>query len=451
MNHSIKKIFNYIQLFLIISVFFSTFILLMSLNNNKTFTKLNNLNSQKEIVYALVSIDTKNKILLDKTELNLMLQDSITKLEVKTKELFKIYEYNYIEKISADNSLEYTNDLKKLKKLISSLTDVSIEYYNLNPANKNELKQSASYIYRHINSMIFKDISYNEQVNDMYTLIVWITFFITLVIAVLLRMKLTLLYNDIEEDMPQNDNAYVQSHQEDIPIVKDKKIKKDKKVKIPEVTIVKNTEITKDKNVKIPEVTKVKDTKKDKDKEDNSTSNDNSLTLDPITGINNNKGLLSSFEDKKDIKDSDCISITILEIDKFSKLSNNYSKEVIQSMLKKISSIISFHVETTDIVARTDKNQFTIILSRQSESQSIDDIKTIHQSISEMKITNDELGDIILTISAGFMVKHKSISIDEVLEKTNQLMLHSRKKGGDMISYIKDLIKDDLYKLARVS
>ena len=68
-----------------------------------------------------------------------------------------------------------------------------------------------------------------------------------------------------------------------------------------------------------------------------------------------------------------------------------------------------------------------------------------------MKITNDELGDIILTISAGFMVKHKSISIDEVLEKTNQLMLHSRKKGGDMISYIKDLIKDDLYKLARVS
>jgi diguanylate cyclase (GGDEF)-like protein len=432
MNHSIKKIFNYIQLFLIISVFFSAFILLVSLNNNKTFTKLNNLNSQKEIVYSLVSIDTKNKILLDKTELNLMLQDSITKLEVKTKELFKIYEYNYIEKISADNSLEYTNDLKKLKKLISSLTDVSIEYYNLNPANKNELKQSASYIYRHINSMIFKDINYNEQVNDMYTLIVWITFFITLVIAVLLRMKLTLLYNNIEEDMPQNNNVYVQSHQEDIPIVK-------------------NTKITKDKKVKIPEVTKVKDTKKDEDKEDNSTSNDNSLTLDPITGINNSYGMLSSFEDKKNIKDSDCISITILEIDKFSKLSNNYSKEVIQSMLKKISSIISFHVETTDIVARTDKNQFTIILSRQSESQSIDDINTIHKSISEMKITNDELGDIILTISAGFMVKHKSISIDEVLEKTNQLMLHSRKKGGDMISYIKDLIKDDLYKLARVS
>jgi diguanylate cyclase (GGDEF)-like protein len=435
MNHSIKKIFNYIQLFLIISVFFSTFILLISLNNNKTFTKLNNLNAQKEIVYSLVSIDTTNKKLLDKTALNLMLQDLITKLDTKTEELFQIFEYNFIEKFSADNSLEYTNDLKKLKKLIYNLTDVSIEYYNLNPANKNELKQSASYIYRHINSMIFKDINYNEHINNMYILIIWITFFITLIVSVLLKLKLTLLYRDIEE-LPDNDDTYVDLHQQDIKIAKN--------------TEIKVTEVIKEKDTKAKD-TKIEDVKINTDKEDNNISNDNSLTLDPITGINNDKGLLSCFEDKKDIKDSDCISVTILEIDKFSKLSTKYSKEVTQSILKKITSIILFHVETTDIIAKTDYNQFTIILSRQSESQSIDDINTIHQSISEMKITNDELGDIILTISAGFMVKHKSISIDEVLEKTNQLMLHSRKKGGDMISYIKDLIKDDLYKLARVS
>jgi diguanylate cyclase (GGDEF)-like protein len=393
MNQSIRKIFDHIQLLLIVAVFLSGVILFISLNNNNNFLKLKNLQNQKEIINKVLKLDAKNKNLL-----NTKLEKLTQQLDIKTEELFDLYRYNFIEYILVMNSLEYTNDLKKLKELIKNLTDASIEYYNLDPKNKEKLQKSASSIYAHINSIIFKNIDYNDNKNTLYKLIAWFIFFITLATALWFKRSIKLIYED-------DKSLAIFGLDEDSAILK---------------SIQKQPD-----------------------------SNENLPKIDIATGLNNHRGMVSSFKAKRALEETDFTSITILDIDNFSKPEHKYSKQTVQIILKEVASTLSLYMKDTDIVARTDDNQFTIILFRSSESKSIDDIKTIFQSICEIEISKNGLSNI--TLSAGFMLKHKSLKLDEILKKTKTLMLLSRQKGGDTISYIKDLIKDDLYNLARVS
>jgi len=57
---------------------------------------------------------------------------------------------------------------------------------------------------------------------------------------------------------------------------------------------------------------------------------DNPTMIDPVTGINNHKGMLSSYSNKKNLKDSNFTSVTILEIDNFSKTKRTFSQELTQ-------------------------------------------------------------------------------------------------------------------------
>jgi diguanylate cyclase (GGDEF)-like protein len=517
MNQSIKKIFDHIQLLLIVAVAFSTVTLLISLSNDSTFIKLKNLQNQKEIIYSLVNLDKK-----DNTALNKKLENFIKQLDTKTEKLFTLYEYNFIESFSANNSAEYTKDLEKLEELLKNLTEASIEYYNLNPNNKNVLKKSASYMYRHINSMIFKDFKYNEQKNNIYKIIIWITFFLTLIIAIWLRVKLTMIFKDVdklsslesmkldlkkdntnvaplnveEDDINirpvlnkdvEEDNTYTAPvlnkdvKEDDINIIPvlDKDVKEDNtyattiKLDLEEDDIniipVLDKDVKEDNTYSTPikldleeddiNIIPVLDKNVKEDntnvapldmKEKKSSSYDNLRKMDQVTGLKNYHGMIASYEEKIDTQETNFISITELEIDNFLK-SDQYSHDIIETTLKEITFILSLHTQDSDIIAKTGNNQFTIILYRQSELDSFNDINTIHKDISKMKITNNEFNNIHVSVSAGFMIKHKSVKIDEVLETTNKLMQLSRRNGGDMISQIKDLIKNDIFKLEKVS
>lgn len=171
---------------------------------------------------------------------------------------------------------------------------------------------------------------------------------------------------------------------------------------------------------------------------------DNPAMIDPVTQINNHKGMLSSYSNKKGMKDSNFTSVTIFEIDNFSKQKRAYSQEFTQAVLKKVAFAISLHEQATDVIARTDYNQFTIILSRASKEQSFKDIDIVRQSISEIKFKAPGGSPITITVSGGFIIKPNNQVLDESLRQAKEVLQHAKAKGKDSIAQIRDLAENEL-------
>jgi len=158
----------------------------------------------------------------------------------------------------------------------------------------------------------------------------------------------------------------------------------------------------------------------------------NPAFIDQITGINNYKGLINAYGDKKGMKEQNFTSVTVIEVDNFSKSNRAYNQELTYSILKKIAFTISLHEQPTDVIARTDYNQFTIVFSRASKEQTYKDVDIIRQSISELKFKTPEGENI--TVSGGHIIKPSHTSLDEAI-----------KNAKDILNYAKSVTKNKIY------
>ncbi|NPA59485.1 MAG: diguanylate cyclase, partial [Epsilonproteobacteria bacterium] len=161
------------------------------------------------------------------------------------------------------------------------------------------------------------------------------------------------------------------------------------------------------------------------------------MMLDPVTQIKNYHGMINSYANKKGIKDSNFTSVTIFEIDNFSKKKRTFSQEFTQNILKKIAFTISLHEQATDVIARTDYNQFTVILSRASKEQLFKDMDIIRQSISEIKFKEPGGKQIAVTVTGGYMVKPLNQHIEEALKIAKEILNEAKKSGNNFIGKIK--------------
>jgi diguanylate cyclase (GGDEF)-like protein len=154
--------------------------------------------------------------------------------------------------------------------------------------------------------------------------------------------------------------------------------------------------------------------------------------------------MLSSYSSKKGMKDSNFTSVTVFEIDNFSKQKRAFSQEFTQAILKKVAFTISLHEQATDVIARTDYNQFTVILSRASKEQSFKDVDIIRQSISEIKFKVPGGDSTTITTSGGFIIKPNNLHLDEAIRKAKEVLIHAKKNGKNTISQIRDLAEHEL-------
>ena len=158
---------------------------------------------------------------------------------------------------------------------------------------------------------------------------------------------------------------------------------------------------------------------------------DNPILMDQVTGINNYKGLVQGYSDKKDMKDSFFTAVVVLEIDNFSKSRRTYSQELTQAILKKIAFTISLHEKATDVIARTDYNQFTIILSRASKEQAFKDADIVKQSISELKFNTPDNASI--TTTGGFIIKPNNTNLEEAMRQAKEILADAKKIGNNKV------------------
>jgi diguanylate cyclase (GGDEF)-like protein len=400
MKRSIKKIFANLSLLLLLTAIFAALGVFVSIEHKNSYVKIDNLNNQKRIISMLT------KLSRDDVELAYIQHTGKSaQLNYDIEKLYNLYQYSFLEKYLLSNSKEYLDDLKKLSSLTTTFNTKSLIYYksinkkikNNNTKEKNELNKNFYSLMQHIDSMIFKTIEYNKIKFELQHSVTFIAFFIMSLMAIWYRKRLTLIY----EDLKFLYNVDKKNH-----------------------------------NVFSEEVGSIALRMKRK-----VVTADNPTMLDPVTGINNLKGLINSYGEKKGMKESNFTSVTVLEIDNFSKTNRVYTQEFTQSILKKVAFTISLHEQATDVIARTDYNQFTVILSRATKEQLFKDVDIIRQSINELKLKSPQTGPIEISVSGGFIIKQKNMSLDEALRESKKVLLYSQSEFTNKISQQKDLIK----------
>ncbi|SFV64090.1 hypothetical protein MNB_SM-4-983 [hydrothermal vent metagenome] len=344
MKHSIKKIFLNLNTYLFFVLLVSFLAMMLTLEQQLSFEKVNNLNKQKEIISSLTTLK-KDDIELALIQFN----GKSTQLHQEIDKLKSIYKYDYSDKYIFSNSQEYLSDLNKLSAYTTAFNDAAHSYYvndkdeETRNSAQQELAIAFTNITNHINDILIKNIEYSQNKFNIIKVATIVIFVLIFLATFWYRKRLFSIYKDIEFLYQVDKNKI--NH---------------------EIYTLEVDAISMRMNRK-------------------TATTDNPTMIDPVTGINNNKGMINSYSNKKNLKDSNFTAVTIIEIDNFSKSKRAFSQEMTQSILKKIAYTISLHEQAIDVIARTDYNQFTLILSRASKEQAFKDVELIRQSIEELK------------------------------------------------------------------
>lgn len=394
MKQSIKSIFNNLILFLFLITLLAAGGVLVAIDHSNTFTKIDNLNNQKRIISTLTTF-SKDDIELALIQFN----GKSTQLHYEIEKLHNLYRYNFTEQYVLSNKNEYLADLDELSSLTTSFNIKARHYYTTN-TKKDELDENFNLLYNKIDSIIFKSITYSKEKFYIYKNITYGSFAIILLASIFYRKKLNAIYEDLLFLYNVNKKDYV-IFSEEVDAIALRMVRKP-------------------------------------------VTADNPSMIDPVTGINNHKGMINSYSEKKGVKDGNFTTITVLEINNFSKTNRAYPQEFVQNILKKVAFTISLHEQALDVIARTDYNQFTIILSREKKEQAFKDIEAICQSIYELRLQSPTTGIVKITLSGGFVVKPNNVSLENSIIEAKKVLDFSKEKGTCRICQIKDLATSEL-------
>ena len=404
MKSSIKKIFANLSTLLILLSLLLLFSTLLIVEQNFSFEKIKTLNTQKEILTSLRHLEKRdiNSALIE-------FQGKSTQLHHQINHLRSLYGYDITGVLILANKDEYFADLQKLSELIDAFNQAAQDYYTKEKLpeeqeeeNEKNLHNTFRDAHQQIDTLLFKDITYNQKKSELLEFLLIFTFVLLLFTALWYKKRLKTIYADIFflYSIDSNKKTYTIFSEEVDAIALRMKRK-------PSVS-------------------------------------ENPNMLDPLTGLNNNKGMYSSYAEKKGMKDENFTSVTILEVDNFSKTKRAFTQDLSQAILKKIAFTISLHEQATDVIARTDYNQFAIIFSRSSKEQLFKDIDMIRQGISELNFKGPNREDIKITVSGGFFIKPNSTSLEEAIRQSKEILYYAQTHGTNKIAQKRDMAEHEL-------
>ena len=395
MNHSIKKIFSnlYLSLFLTVSMFLIFTLLIVEQKNS--FAKIDILQNQKKIINTLYTINN-----IDMELALIQLNGKSEQLNYGIEKLEKLEKYNFVGKYFSGNSNEYLQNLNILSKLTIDFNKSAQDYYTQNSLDELQKTEKLKSIFDSINifldSMTIKNIAYTENKHIIIEKIAFISLALLIFLSLWYCRRLNSIYRDIlylhAIDKQHDEYKFFSKEADAIQLRMNRK----------------------------------------------AVVTDNSTLIDPLTEVNNYKGMVSAYVKNKSMKNNNFTSVTIFEIDNFSKNKRTFTQSFTQTILKKVAYSISLYEQATDVIARTEYNQFTVILSRSSREDSFKDIDIIRQSISELKFKEPSGEPLIITISGGFTIKPTGQSLEDAIKQAQTLLAHAQTKKN-IVSQIKDL------------
>ena len=371
------------------------------LEQNFSYKKIENLDEQRAIIKSLTNIPRED-IKLAQIQFN----GKSNMLLVKIEQLKQLYKYDFVGKYIIYSEQEYMKDLDDLIKITKEFNEAAKQYYVENhkydKENRRRLQIAFAKINKKLDEIYIKNVRYNKQKSFIIAQLVTILLIVSLFTTFWYRRRLKIVLQDIlflSSIQPTKKNYVTQTLEADAIQLRMRK---------------KSGETI-----------------------------DPSL-LDPVTDVLNHKGLRVVYSQKKNMKDGHFTSVTVLEIDNFSKANREYPQELTQAILKKVAFTLTLFEQATDVIARTDYNQFTIVIARPTKEQCYKEVELIRQSINELKFKLPSGEYTNISVSGGFVIKPNNKVLDDAIRQAKQVLQVAKERGGNMIAQMSDLTKLDV-------
>ncbi len=399
MKLSLAKILKNLQSVLLLNTLLVVIVALFVYEQNFSYKKIENLDEQKSILKALRTISKSD----DPEVAKIQFDGKTSLLLVKINQLQRLYKYDLLGKYFIYSPTEYMQDFNELGNLIKELDRLAKRYFeDKKDSTGKKLEELLLKTDKKIDELYIKIVHNNKHKNFILAQLVTILLLLSIFTTFWYRKRLKTIFEDIfllSSIHHANKNHEANTQEADAILHRLRK--------------------------------------------KNADTVDQSL-LDPVTDTLNYKGLRTVYAQKKNMKETYFTSVTVLEIDNFSKTDREYPLELTQTILKKVAFTLSLFEQTTDIVARTDYNQFTIVIARATKEQCFKEVERIKESINELKfkLPNGKYANI--SISVGFAIKQSNKPLDDVIAFAKQLLKVAKEKGGNMIAQKSDLTKLDI-------
>ena len=168
------------------------------------------------------------------------------------------------------------------------------------------------------------------------------------------------------------------------------------------------------------------------------TATENPAFIDPVTEINNYKGLLHGFANRKG-NNGASLCVCVFSLDHFKDIEKKYKKDLANQILKKVAFTFSLYEQHTDVLGRIDYDQFVLIINRQTKDAALNDCEQIRKTIEETKFKAPKGGDVIsITVSGGFVVKAPNKPLDQTIAHAKEILHAAITQGGNKIAQLRD-------------
>lgn len=394
MKFSIQTVFKNLLFFLTTISALLFVISLVEVNRYSSFNKIKNIKEQQLLVDKLYK--------LGRTDLDysvIQVRGMSADLKTDAIALNSISSYDILGTVLGLND-EFNKDIANLLQIEDDyIKKLSVYYTNDNSnleTKLSEVTKSKDSLLNLLNGMIYKNAEYDYKKFYITQWIFYITFLLSLIVTLIYTKKLKIIYDDIKSLFAIGSE------------------------KSSETIATKEVDSIKLRMVRKP------------------TTAQNPSMLDPVTGIKNYKGMIHAYSEKKGMKESNYTALCVFEVDNLKKLDKELPKEISQTILKKVSFIISLHEQPTDVIARIDYDQFAVILSRESKEKALNDCESIRKSIEEAVFNNPQGGRIPLTLSGGFVIKQNNRSLDDSISHAKEILQTAKANGQNRIAQIRD-------------
>ena len=397
MQVSTAKTFSSVKKSYLLPILLITVLITILLSEFVSFSKLQNLQTQKEIASSIYQLSRDD---LDLAQVQY--SGNISRLKNEHDMLSSLYEYDYINNFT--KKFNYRNELVKLENSIQTYEDSAVQWFTKNDTNATTLYQhekafEKSYyeLKEQINNIISQNIGFEEQ-----------RFFVELGLALVLLILLLISFFSTARKLNtvQDDLNLLQSS--------DGAINGIFSTSDAEYIAKQLGRATKSTTTATPP-----------------------QLLDNVSGINNYKGFMHECGSKKSQNLGNFAALCIFSIDNFSNIEAQNTKELSEAVVKKVAFILSLYRQHHDVIGRLDHNKFAFFLSRTDKAATLHECESIRKSVEEAGFKGANGAPVVITLSGGFVQKMVTQNFEEVITKASKVLNMSIKHGGNRIAQLR--------------
>jgi GGDEF domain-containing protein len=166
------------------------------------------------------------------------------------------------------------------------------------------------------------------------------------------------------------------------------------------------------------------------------SSSSNPMLLNLQSGLNNEKGMVTAYNAKRNSKIKGTLFLAHFEIDRYDEVCSKLSNEEVGNILRKLGEILSMYEQPFDTIGHLENNSFAFLMTRSSKDVALGDAERIISSVHE-SIFPVSSGVFKITLSGGFLLKSPSKTLEETLKDVAKITEKAKEAGGNRMAQLR--------------